>query len=167
MHYWWDTEEKKAQHPAGFKPTTSLPWDVRSTAVLLSLAIICLLLYKQMAAANHGSCSAFLKRVPKEDSNLWRVVFKKSRSRGSSESKSSRSWSTNFWSMNFLATEGWKSGDSRHLRSKKKEVVRRSRHRKDPGEAKAGSAEAEICHLHSEEEGWRRMTSWSIRVRLD
>ena len=44
---------------------------------------------------------------------LWRTVFRKSRSRGSSLSKSSKSWSTNFWSMTFFPMLGWKSGDSR------------------------------------------------------
>ena len=32
-HYWEDREEKKAQHPAGFEPTTSLLRGVLSTAV--------------------------------------------------------------------------------------------------------------------------------------
>ena len=36
-HYWEDAEEKKAQHPAGFKPATSMLWGVRSTAVLQPL----------------------------------------------------------------------------------------------------------------------------------
>ena len=36
-HNWEDREEKKAQHPAGFKPTTSLLWGVRSVAVLQPL----------------------------------------------------------------------------------------------------------------------------------
>ena len=44
---------------------------------------------------------------------LWRTVFRKSRSLGSSLSKSSKSWRTNFWSMTFLPMLGWKSGDSR------------------------------------------------------
>ena len=34
MHYWWDRGDKKAQHPAGFEPTTSLSWGVRSSRVL-------------------------------------------------------------------------------------------------------------------------------------
>ena len=37
MDYWWDREEEKTQHPAGFKLTTSLSWGVRSTAVLQPL----------------------------------------------------------------------------------------------------------------------------------
>ena len=44
---------------------------------------------------------------------LCRTVLRKSRSRGSSLSKSSRSWRTNFWSITFLPILGWKSGDSR------------------------------------------------------
>ena len=36
MHYWEDREEKKAQHPAGFEPTTSLLQGVRSNLPLCS-----------------------------------------------------------------------------------------------------------------------------------
>ena len=38
-HYWEDWEEKKAHHPGGFEPTTSLLQGLRSTAVLQLLPV--------------------------------------------------------------------------------------------------------------------------------
>ena len=40
-HYWWNREEKIAQHQAGFKPTTSLSWGARSTTVLQPCLNVC------------------------------------------------------------------------------------------------------------------------------